>query len=327
MKKFYLYGDTNMNAGPCNVNRSWIENSDGSMDYPKSKGRIARRIEKLWGCITHSVIVFSGGTKKLELHLAKMLGKRIVYIMHGCNRYENTINKLGMTERDLKLEYDVLSMADIIVAVSEMYAEWAKREFPEFANKVTFVNNGLEISKKFFEHTPHTEKKYSIAVSGGNRPIKCNLEVCKAIEKLQGDSMNIEMKAFGRFHDNGEPILKYHFVKPMGQMNKEDYYEELKSTDLYVIASDTESFGLVVGDAINCGCSLLLSKYVGAASIFKGLTSEDVLNDNHNTDEIALKIRNLLLHGNAQRLYDAIDIEKCSGKQAFINLKNICLDE
>lgn len=327
MKKFYLYGDTKDNAGPCNVNRSWVENSDGSMDYAKNTGRIKRRLEKIWGCITHHVVVFSGGNRKLELHLCRMLGKRIVYIMHGCTRYENVINKLEMTERDLQLEYETLKMADKIVAVSERYAEWVRREFPEFANKVTFVNNGLEITGTFHEHIPHNDGKYTIAVSGGNRPIKCNMEVCKAVQKLRNDGLDIKIKAFGRFHINGEPILEYPFVRQMGQMDKEAYYAELKKTDLYVIASDTEPFGLVVGDALNCGCSLLLSKNVGAISIFSKMMSGDVLEDNHDTTEMATKIKYLLLQSNARRLFYAVDREKSSGRQAFFNLKHICLDE
>lgn len=327
MKKFYLYGDTKDNAGPCNVNRSWVENSDGSMDYAKNTGRVKRRLEKIWGCVTHSVVVFSGGSRRPELHLCRMLGKRIVYIMHGCARYENEINRLGLSERDLQLEYETLKMADTIVAVSERYAEWVRREFPEFAGKVAFVNNGLEIAGTFCEHVPHDDGKYCIAVSGGNRPIKCNLEVCKAVQKLRNDGMDIEVKAFGLFYDNGEPILDYSFVKKMGQMDKDAYYAELMKTDLYVIASSTEPFGLVVGDALNCGCSLLLSKYVGAISIFSETMPEDVLENNHDTVEITEKIKHLLFQGNARRLFDAVDREKCSGRQAFLNLKHICLDE
>lgn len=325
MKKFFLFGDSQVNVGPCNVNRSLVENSDGSMAYAKSTSRVPRRIEKLLGCITHQAVVFSGGTRKLELHLSKLLGKRIVYIMHGCARYEKVVNRIDFSDKELKLEYEALSLADTIVAVSERYAEWVRHEFPEFAHKVTFVNNGLEITRAFCQHTPHSDGKYTIAVSGGNRPIKCNLEVCKAVEKLTAEGMNIEVKAFGEIYDNGEPILKYPFVKRMGQMNKDAYYTTLQDVDLYVVASETEPFGLVVGDAVNCGCSLLMSKHVGAISIFSELTSEDVINDNHDTSEIASKIKNLLLHSNAKRLFDAIDTEKCSGKQAFLNLKHICL--
>lgn len=326
MKRFYLYGDTKENVGPCNVNRSWVENSDGSMDYARNTGRVMRRLEKIWGCITHRVVLFSGGSRRPELYLCKLLGKRIIYVMHGCARYENVVNKLGMSGKELQLEYDTLTLADKIVAVSERYAAWVRKEYPEFAHKVTFVNNGLEISHTFYPHQLHDGGKYTIAVSGGNLPIKNNLKVCEAVKKLVNEGMNIEVKVFGLCRDNGEPIFDYPFAKRMGQMGKDSYYEELKNTDLYIISSNTESFGLVVGDAVNCGCSLLLSKYVGAASIFNQLLDEDVLEDNQDTEEMAAKIKHLLLHGNAKRMFEAVDSEKCSGKQAYLKLKQICLD-
>lgn len=326
-KKFFLYGDLFPNAGPMNVNRSLVENADKSMVCAKAHNKYLRRLEKVWQCMVNHTIVVSGGISHIDLIIAKLLRKRIVYMMHGCGEYEKEINNLNRPLKYLKRESDVRKAASIIVAVSENYAEWVRRRFPQYADKVTFVNNGLEISKNFCEHFPHKEGNYSIAVSGGNRPIKCNIEVCKAVEKLVAEGMNIELKAFGRIHENGEPILQYPFVKRMGQMNKDEYYAELRKTDLYVIASDTEPFGLVVGDGVNCGCAMLMSKNVGAICIFNNLTSEDLLDDNHDTVEMALKIKHLLLHSNAKRLFEAVDADKCSGKQAYLNLKHICLHE
>lgn len=164
-------------------------------------------------------------------------------------------------------------------------------------------------------------------MSGGNRPIKNNLSVCKAVERLIGEGMDITVLAFGLRHDNGEPIFDYPFVQQMGQMNKGEYYSKLYNVDLYVITSETEPFGLVVGDALNCGCSLLLSKQVGALSIFSHTEDEDVLQDHLNTEELAQKIRYLLLHGNGERLFNAVDKEMCSARQAYLNLKQICLNE
>lgn len=327
-KKFFLYGDWNSNAGPMNVNRSLVENADKCMVFVRTHNKYLRRLEKIWQCILRHTIVVSGGYfRPLELFVANFLHKRIVYIMHGCAEYEKVINKLNTPQKYLEQERKMHKSAAVIVAVSENYARWVKHRYPQYANKVKFVNNGLEIFSNFYEHTIHKNGVYSIAVSGGNRPIKCNLEVCKAVEKLVVEGMNIELKVFGRIHENGEPILRYPFVKRMGQLDRDEYYEELRRTDLYVIASDTEPFGLVVGDGVNCGCAMLMSKNVGAISIFNKLTSDDLLDDNHDTDEMALKIKHLLEHSNAKRLFGCVDTEKCSGKQAYLNLKKICLNE
>ncbi len=327
MKHFFLYGDTCMNAGPQNVNRSLVENSDKCMLYVRSNNKYVRRLEKIIKGLYCSTVVLSADYKSFDIKLFKLFGRRLVYIMHGCEQYENVINKLGLSEKRLSNEKKVLDEVDVIVAVSEIYSKWVKQKFPQYAGKVTYVNNGLEIVSDFCFHNTDKCGIFSIAVSGGNRPIKCNIEVCRAVEQLIKEGMNIEIKAFGRFHDNGEPIMEFPFVRRMGHLNKDSYYTELKKTDLYVVASDTEPFGLVVGDAINCGCSLLMSKNVGAMSIFEKVNPEDVLHDNHDIKEMANKIKYLLLHSNAKRLFEAVDTRKCSGKKSYLNLKRICFNE
>ena len=323
-KKFFLYGDWHSNVGPMNVNRCLVENSDGSMIYVRAKNKYLRRLEKIWYCLVCDVVVVSGGFRAFELFFSKLLHKRLVYLMHGCAEYENVVNKLNVPQKDLDLECEILESASVIVAVSENYAQWVKRRYPQYAGKVKFVNNGLDIGS-YYRHEYHDDGHFSIAVSGGNRQIKCNLEVCRAVEKLVKEGLNIEVKSFGHFYDTGESFLHYPFVKRMNQMNKDEYYAELRKTDLYVVASDLESFGLVVGDGLACGCAMLMSKNVGAISIFNKLTSEDLLDDNHDTDEIASKIKRLLAHSNAKRLFDAVDAEKCTGKQTYLKLKQICL--
>lgn len=327
MKHFLLLGNHTINAGPANVNRSFIENSDACLVYIKSHNRLFRRFERTLKCIFCNAIVFSAAYSLLELMIAKLLRKRIVYIMHGCCKYENNINRLELSQKDLRHEQRMLKYSDKIVAVSEKYAQWVRHEFPIYANKVTFINNSLEINKQYKKHIGYSDNKFIIAVTGGNRPIKCNLEVCKAAEKLNSRNYNIEVCVFGDFYKNGENILCYPFVKAMGHLNKNDYYEKLQNADLMVVNSEVESFGLVVGDALNCGCSLLMSKNVGALSIFEKLSAEDIVEDNHNIDELTSKIEYLLRHGNAEKLYESVDKEKCSGRQAYLNLKKICINE
>lgn len=128
-----------------NVNRALVLNADGAMDYIRSKGRVMQKLERIVKILFHHTLIISVGLPDLEFNIARMLRKRVIYIMHGCNQYENVINRLGLTENDLAREQRYLQYADKVVAVSENYAGWVKRRFPEFAHKVTFVNNGLEL--------------------------------------------------------------------------------------------------------------------------------------------------------------------------------------
>lgn len=326
-KKFLLLGGYKSNAGPHNVNRSYIENSDGSMSYIKTSGiRIINRLENLIKIIFYPTILFSGGVPNIEFKLCRILHKRTFYLMHGCTKFENIVNQLNLPESALKKEDFVLKNIHKIITVSSNFAEWVKKEYPEYADKITFCTNGIELSEPY-EHITRTDKNRIIALTGGNRLIKRNYYICKAVENLNKKGWNIRVKAFGRNHSNGEPIYDFKFVDKMGQMGKNEYYKQLEESDLLCVNSDLESFGLVVCDALNCGSSLLMSKNVGATCIFNDLQDDDLIKDNRNIIEIASKIENLLHKSNSKRLYYSIDQEKYSEKQSFLRLKQICLYE
>lgn len=328
--KFLLLGGYVNNAGPCNVNRSLIENSDGSMSYIKTASlRKIHRLENILKVIFYSNIVFSGGVPLYEFKLCKLLHKRTFYLMHGCLRYECVVNKLILPKFTIEKEEFVFKNVHKIIAVSSKYAEWVKRNFPQYASKITYCTNSIQLIENqsiSIQHTT-TDKNRIIAVTGGNIPIKRNYYICKAVEKLNERGWNIRVDVFGRYHINGEAIYDFPFVKKMGQMNQKEYYEHLEKTDLLCINSDLESFGLVVCDALNCGCALLMSDNVGATCIFNSLKEEDIIINNYNIGEIAYKIEYLLTESNFSRLFHSVDREKYSAKSAFLRLKEICLHE
>lgn len=315
-KRFFLLGGWRANAGPSNVNRSIVLNSDGDMGYIRSSNKIIMRIEKLkW--LFYPTILFSGGMPGAELKIYKLFRKKIVYLMHGCLAYETKINKLNMPEKLLKDESRMLSTADTIICVSKKYSEWVKTEYPDYAHKIKFINNGITLNRR-----PIKEKEqYSIAVSGGNRLQKNNGIVCKAVEKLNAMGYNCQMYVFGRKYENNDN-LSYPFVHYMGHLNKEEYYNALDKISLFVLNSILESFGLVVADALNCNCSLLMSKGVGATSIMS-TTDNDIVNDCYDTNEVASKILYLLKSPNSTELYNSIDKEDVSEKNSYLKLKQI----
>lgn len=328
MRKFHLVGFWRKNEGPQNVNRALIENSDGSMNYCKFRSRFLRRAENILKCIICPIIVFSGYAPKIELFISRLLSKKIIFISHGCLKTENEINKLEMSEESVLRERKNFNVADVVIAVSKTHLVHLSEVYPEIKKKIKYVNNGIDIAANFVEHENNRENDtYEIAVSGGNRCIKRNRTVCEAVKRLIHNGFNIQILCFGTFCESGEDLSSYSFVQRMGQMNEDEYYNCLKNVDLYVVNSEVESFGLVVGDAMNCGCSLLMSKNVGAIDIFSHLEDTDVIQDIWDIDEISEKIRNLLLNGNARRLFYSIDRDACSKKTAFENLKSICLNE
>lgn len=315
-KSFLLLGSWKANTGPANVNRSFVVNKDDSMSYLKLPIKLMR-LERL-KLIFYPVIVISGGIFDYELKICKLLNKKLIYIMHGCGWYESKVNNLHLAQSFFDNEAETLASANVIACVSEKYSKWVRVQYPQFANKITFLNNGL-----IFEIRPKVQKEpYSIALSGGNRLQKNNSIVCKAVEKLLNQGVECKVYVFGRYYKDNADLSQYPFIQKMGHLNKEQYYEALDKISLYVVNSTVESFGLVVGDALNCNCSLLMSDGVGAASIMK-TDESDIVKDCFDVDEVANKILYLLNNSNSTRLYNSIDVFEASEQNAYLRLKKI----
>lgn len=318
-KRFLLLGSWQTNTGPANVNRSFVLNRDDSLSYLHMSGKLSK-LERL-KLIFFPTIVISGGILDYELILCKLLHKKLIYIMHGCGWYESEINHLGLPQSFFDREARTLEISNVIICVSEKYSEWVIGQYPQYKNKITFINNGLNLNVR-----PLLKKEpLSIAISGGNRLQKKNGIVCQAVEKLRAKGYECNVYVFGREYPNNDDIFSYPFVKKMGHLNKKEYYRALDHISLYVVNSIVESFGLVVGDALNCNCSLLMSDGVGAASIIQ-TTEHDIVKDCNNVDEVAEKMLYLLENDNSRRLYDSIDKEDASEKSAYLKLK-IIVDE
>ena len=144
MSKILFWGNYKENAGPSNVHRSFIENSAGKLDYIRSNNRYLRALEIRWKVFFSNVILYPSYTLAKEVVWFKKLGKKTMTIVHGCQTYENIINQLGRDQIQLaENENKILELSDVIVCVSEKFSIWYKERFPQYAHKITFVNNGV----------------------------------------------------------------------------------------------------------------------------------------------------------------------------------------
>lgn len=318
--RILLWGDYTLNAGPSNVHRSLIMHSDGELDYVKGRRKFVRYIELAWKCLMADVVIMPSFSSPKDVRLIRMLCRKLVCISHGCLKLESVINNRNREQGRLeKGERFVFASAKSIVCVSEKHMQLLKTQYPEFSAKMTFVNNGLDISPRSnVEKEPRT-----IAVSGGNRSIKNNVYVCRAVQLLNDSGFHCKLNVFGRNYPECEDLQKYSCVEYVGQLDKEEYYKRLDEIALFVIASELEPFGLVVGDALNCHCSILMSHNIGAAAIMQ-TQEEDFVNNPRDVDELAGCIRHLLEHPNAERLLHSVDVQACSELESWRKLKAIC---
>ena len=308
-----------MNAGPDNVNRDLINSSDKRLIYIKNRNKYLRLFEIVIEVFRCDIIVLSGICSPRYYEILKRSGKKIVYLMHGDINYENEVNHQNTPLEIIDLQNKIFQDASIIACVSEGYSNWVKQRYPQYSTKITFVNNGVTVKRR----DKVSKEPFSVAVAGGNRPIKANKYVCDAAKLLAKKGIKCQVYVFGRHYESCEELPKFDGIKYMGHLDQEEYYNRLDRISLFIINSDVESFGLTIADAINCNCSLLMSKNIGARSILD-TREEDIIEDNHNPEEIAKKIIELQKSPNVDRLYQALDLDLISSKSSYNKLVNIC---
>ena len=94
-------------------------------------------------------------------------------------------------------------------------------------------------------------------------------------------------------------------------------------SELFVLNSICESFGLSVFDALFCGCSVLVSNVAGSLDLLDA-TEHDIIYDPMNEDEITEKIDYLLKYPNNNRLLSSLDFDKISYKAEVRRLQQFC---
>lgn len=315
---WFLLGGHFSNGGPDNVNQALIKFADRKILYTKSNNKPVRVLEIFWKILISEGIVVSGVCAKRYYDFMKVFHKKFVYLMHGCMDFENEINRLHLTSDFIENEKNLLNDAKRIVCVSEVYSEWVKKRYPEYAEKITFVNNGVELEQR----EKKEKEPFSIAVGGGNRCIKNNYAVSMAVKKLNSEGIPCKLYIFGRKYPGNEEIEETDNIKYCGHLDKTPYYEKLDYISCFVMNSEVEPFGLVAADALNCNCSLLMSQNIGAKSIMK-TEKCDIIQQPHDVDELVEKLKYVFGHPNSDRLYENIDVQACSGKSSFQKLNTI----
>lgn len=287
-------------------------------------------MERLWRILTSDVTVFSGYRKDMDLEVGfcRLLRKKSVYLMHGCVSYEKQLNQHRLTPRMIRTEQFVLHNVNLILTVSEPYRNWVVQRYPEVEHKIHFLNLGID-EKEYREvqkswPAPEEMEIIKIAAAGGDRIQKNNREVCEAVEKLSAClARPVVLNLFGTSYSTYNVFSDYPHTSYKGLVPQEALYRELAGSQVFVLNSEVESFGLSAIDALMCGCSVLITKNAGICSLLS-LENSDVILDVHDPEEIAAKIAHLIQHPNHQRLVNSIDFENCSWEKVAERLYAIC---
>ena len=183
--KILFVGDVTANSGPSNVNKGMVQNLTHHFWWVRSKNKHTKLVESFWKCFFSDVVVVSGLSRQgmILAGLSKFLGKKVVYMMHGCAAYEIEVNQLKDRQKDFCQEKYLLEKADLLLPVSKRFCSWVCDRYPQYAEKTGYLYNGIDASVlRGYEGTP--KKPGTVAATGADRVIKNNIVIARVVENM-----------------------------------------------------------------------------------------------------------------------------------------------
>lgn len=319
-------GDCDYNTGPSNVNKDFKRYLSEKMYFLKYKNKILRAIEVIIHVFLSDTVIISGLSviNNLALDVAVISHKHIIYLMHGCYAYESKMNLFKENKKAIRLEQKMLRKSHKIITVSERYMGFVSELFGEYADKLTFINNGIEWSDYEKTNVHEMRDPFLILSMGGGRPQKNNIVVCDAV-KILNEKYNLPFRyvVLGRDYLDTPKIKEKEYTEYVGQVPRNEVEVWLHKTSIYIQNSSFESFGLAPIEALCHGCNILLSQNIGAISILKTVSEDDLIKDCMDSEEIAEKIIKVYKNNNQARLIKGIDRSTSSCRYSAKRLLNI----
>ena len=324
--RVFVVGDYRTGTGPANVTKEYLLRLPDNTKRLIFSSKLLRAVEIILKMPFADIVLVSGYSKQnlLALKWAGRLGKPGVYLMHGCVEHENSINEC-IDEVMNSVERQTMKLSTAIFAVSTQFAGWLKTYYPEYSHKIDAAVNGVDT--KLLENmsafnTVGNRDKNMILTIGGGMPRKKIKHICEAVAILNAreGGRKYRLVVIGDRGKDDDIINSYPFVENHGLVDAAIARSLYKEAGLFVQNSCFETFGLAPMEALVNGCSVLMSKEIGALELFRGIEDRDVIRNFYDASEIAGKIDALIQEGNALRLIRSFDKESASWEARTMQL-------
>jgi hypothetical protein len=210
------------------------------------------------------------------LAIKKSAKKPLIIHIHSLN-----VDRVGPDQQGwiFNIEKEALKEADRILPVSNYTGNLIGEHYGIDKNKIISIHNGVRRVKVF-----HTEKKFpeKLVLFLGRITYQKGTEYfLEVASRIIHEFNNVRFVVagggdrFSRMVEDGaykEIGHKLHFT---GNINRKKVYELFSMTDVFVMPSVSEPFGLVALEAAQFGIPVILSKRSGAAEVLKGAIKAD----------------------------------------------------
>lgn len=241
--------------------------------------------------------------------------------------------------------------SDIDVLTKPIYSIYFKHQMEQAYNRaVGIACRSIVLRKKFLELYPQYEDKTFVAPSGIEvKPIKrqipsmrnrqVNIVTCaqlikrKNIDKLikaVKDNEKIKLTVIGEGKEL-EPLVKLSSnVKFTGYLPKDIVLDEMKNSDIFILPSEHETFGMVYLEAMAMGCITVCTQNDGVDGIIQdelnGFLTEPNVESIKATIEKIINLDEYLIYNILQNCYNTVtdyNSTTCADNYLQNILKNI----
>jgi len=247
---------------------------------------------------TSSIVVFNSppiGPLSLMLFLAKILGKRTVFICHGGIFFERK-GLFNEISRGLLL----LQLRCKIIDYTVMPSSWLSRFIRKhnIRSKVLTIPNGVDIDEIDSYRTTRLSTKNNILYVGRLAKIKGVSTIMDAFSILADEKQSCHLYIVGPEGDLSQKESRRLRTTPnvhfLGQVSHERKMSLIKSVDLMVVPSLWENFPMVVLEAMACAKPVIATSVGGIPEIIDQADSNGILIPPLNSKMLAKTIKKLL---------------------------------
>jgi glycosyltransferase involved in cell wall biosynthesis len=213
------------------------------------------------------------------IHAKKVTGKPLIIHVHATDfdRSRGNVNP-----QVYALEKDGMDNADHIITVSNLTRNTVIEKYHQHPSKVTTVHNAVEpLGKEVQAIFPQKSKDKVITFLGRitmQKGPEYFVEAASLVLK-RSQSVRFVMAGSGDMMDRMIRLVakrgiadRFHFT---GFLKGKQVYEMLKSSDVYVMPSVSEPFGISPLEAMQCGVPTIISKQSGCAEILENTIKTD----------------------------------------------------
>ena len=289
-------------------------------NYSIVAGVIARTID--FDVIhSHDWLTYPAG-----IHAKQLTGKPFVIHVHATD-FDRSRGNVNPTV--FSIEKDGMNHADHIITVSDLTRRTVIDKYGISPDKVTTVHNAVEpLSPELLnvEVPPKHDKVVTFLgritmQKGPEYFVEAAAQVLQKMHNVQfvmaggGDMMEKMIRLAARRHIAD----RFHFA---GFLKGKEVYEMLKASDVYIMPSVSEPFGISPLEAMQMGVPSIISKQSGCAEILQNVIKVDYWDTNAMADAI-YSILNYPAMYNELREHGLAEVDQIRWKKAGAKVLDI----